>query len=61
MILETNAVIDPGAVVIVPLAAAVADTAVPRSRRFDDKALWTQVQGVDCLHQFLQKNMNYKN
>ena len=54
MILQSNAVIDPGAVVIESLNALVAGGAVAGARRADREALGTQLSafnGFDHVHE----------
>ena len=52
---ETHAVVDPRAVVVVPVHALIADDAVPRSFSADDftvGAKFVCVEGFEELHEF---------
>ena len=47
MVLDSDAIVDPGTMVIEALDALVADSAVLASGRTDDFAIWTEVGWVD--------------
>lgn len=55
MVVYSNAVIDPGAVMIIPFDAHVADAAVSRPGSSHDLAIRTELDRVDELKQILYK------
>ena len=53
MILLADAVVDPRAVMVVPLNAVVAGRAVSGTRSPDDHTFWAKMNGINHLHEFL--------
>ena len=60
MVSNPNAVIDPGAMVIVPFDAHIADATVARSRSSHDLAIRTELDWVDELEQILKRDILVK-
>ena len=50
VIIDSDAVVDPGAVVVETFNAAVAGAAVTAARGTDDEAVWAELDWVDHLH-----------
>ena len=59
MILLTDAVVDPRAMVVVPFDALVAGRAVAGARRSDGFALRTEMNGVHHRHEFLPQGQKH--
>ena len=53
--MNSDAVVDPGAMVVVPFDATVADATVARPRGSHDLAVGTELDWVDKLKQILYK------
>ena len=58
MVVYADTVVDPRAVMVVPLDASVAHAAVARSWSFDDHALRTKMKRINHLHKFLKSIKN---
>lgn len=56
VVVEANAVVDPGAVVVVPVHALVADDAVPRPACPDDFAVGAQRLRIKCFQKLHKLN-----
>lgn len=52
MIVNANAIVQPGAVVVEALDATIADGAVARARRTQHLAVWAHLTRVDLLEEF---------
>jgi hypothetical protein len=56
VVVDTNTIIQPGAVVIVPLDANIADVAMTRPRSLNDLTVRAELGGI----KFLQQNHEVK-
>ena len=51
MVSAANTVVDPWAVMVVPLDTPIADVAVATLRQADHSTEWTKALGIERLHQ----------
>jgi hypothetical protein len=57
VVLDTDAVVDPGAVMIKPLNTLIASTAMPGSWSTDDEAIGAELDWIDHLHKLEEINI----